>query len=513
MATDGPKQADLTGTSITDNAGDQYKFLEKLGEGATAAVYKGLVVDAKSGENKIGEIVAIKKPFSQGTEADPEAAANAKREEAILAKVSDLKGVVTPKDPSQNVSNTVIQAFIPGKMVTDFMYDKSQPGIVKKEMSQAEKDNISYGLLREYAALQMLNIVHCDLKPDNMMYDPVTSTLKIMDFGNAIDQTQSYRHEGVQGAGLHYLPDEAGRTGNTTAVDLYSIGVIMASLYADRCYMAERRDRSENDSPHEIMDDILGPDVAAKAGMPADLFAIVRHLTQAKPENRPENIALANGANDSIILSDIQAIQVQSGKLRQGYIASANAKNVAQVVKDVLTIHIDLSTIRNAFTELQKNGNLDDVSKSFLATTIPAIDQITKSQAKTLQSARENEVYNAYQATNITYTQSTIDVVKQLEAMAVAHREKTLSSIVSFSKQYDNVGRVILQTVHELKNDKDYPRIEPEKIKGVLETLSGNIIQAAAKKLEKEQGTIHKLQSLRDNLPSHEQQTVRPRRS
>ncbi len=496
---------------VIDDAGNKYKLQTELGRGATAAVYQAVIVDAKSEGNKVGETVAIKRPFAAGVEPDPEAAANAKREEAILAKVGDLKGIATAKDTSQNVSNTVIQEFIPGKMVTDFMYDKEQAGIVRREMSQAEKDNISYGLLREYAALQMLNIVHCDMKPDNMMYDPTTSTLKIMDFGNAFDQTQSYRHEGVQGAGMNYLPDEAGRTGNTTAVDLYSVGVIIASLYADRCYAAERADRSDHDSPQEIMDDVLGPDVQAKEGMPADLFAIVRHLTQASPENRPENIALANGVSDSVILSDIHATQLQAEQMRQGFIVKATAMNVPDAVKDILTNHRDLSTIRNELATLAKDPALDAASKGFIQTTLPVIDHITSTQAKTLQAGRAQEVHNTYQAENITNGESTINVVKQLEALAATHREKTFGGIVTFSKQYDSVGRAIMHSVQELRNDKNYPKIEPERMNLALKILASQVVGTARGRLEKEQNTIKSLQGLLDNLPKRPEQTVRNR--
>lgn len=518
MAADGPTQADLTGTRITDDAGNQYKLQQKLGKGATAAVYQGVVVDAKSGGNKVGETVAIKIP---SVTSDPDALENAKREEAVLAKVGDLKGLASPKGDSQTGS-TLIQDFIPGQMVTDFMYknEKGKNDIVRRDMSQSEKADISYGLLREYAALQMLNIIHCDMKPDNMMYDPQTSTLKLMDFGNAVDQTKEYRHEYIQGAGTHYLPDEAmpnralglEGTGNTTKTDLYSVGVIIASLYSDQCYMAERDKRSaEEYAPQQIMDDVLGPDVAAKEGMPADLFAITRHLTQVNPENRPENIALANGVSNSAVLSDVHATQLQADQIRQGCMAKADAMKVPQAVKDILTSHRDLSTLRNELATLEKNPELDAASKGFIKTTLPIIDDFTRTQAKKLQAGRAQEVHNAYQAENITNAESTVNIVKELETLAAAHREKSFGGIVSFSKQYDSVGKAIMHSVNELKNDRDYPKIEPEKMKGTLEKLSGSIVESAARRLEKEQGTMQKLQALRDGLPDKPQQAMRNR--
>ncbi len=359
----------------------------------------------------------------------------------------------------------------------------------------------------------MLNIVHCDLKPDNMMYDPATSTVKIMDFGNAIDQDQDYRHEGIQAAGMHYLPDEAGQTGNTHKVDLYAVGIIIASLYADRCYMAERIDRWENDSPEKIMDDVLGADVTSKAGMPADLFAIVRHLTQANPDNRPENIALANGVSNSNLLSDITVTQTQAAQLRQGYMASANAKNVSQEVKDALAQHKDLTTIRNEFAQLLKKPGLDNATRSYLTSTIPVIDRITNSQAKTLQAGRAQEVHSVYQATNITHAESTINVVKQLEALAAAHRVKAFGGIVSFSRPYDEVGKIIKHSVDQIKADKDYPKIEPVKMKVALEILSAQVIEMGSKRLEKEQGTMKTLQTLRDGIiPDQAEKAVRNRR-
>jgi tRNA A-37 threonylcarbamoyl transferase component Bud32 len=85
-------------------------------------------------------------------------------------------------------------------------------------------------LLNTVSYLHSLNIIHHDIKPENIIVDYVHNTLKLIDFGSAKFSTKSC--EGAVGGTLNYMAPEVllnmrgARTICDKAVDVWSIGVL-----------------------------------------------------------------------------------------------------------------------------------------------------------------------------------------------------------------------------------------------------------------------------------------------
>lgn len=144
-------------------------------------------------------------------------------------------------------------------------------------------------LLYALKYLKQLEIIHCDLKPENILLkEENKSGIKIIDFGSStfIDekvytyiQSRFYRAPEIM-LGIPY----------TTAIDMWSLGCIMAELYIGYPIFPGE---SENDQMSRIIEmcDVPPPEVLAMSERKQKFF------THNKESNKLEPIMLKNSRN------------------------------------------------------------------------------------------------------------------------------------------------------------------------------------------------------------------------
>lgn len=120
-----------------------------------------------------------------------------------------------------------VTEFIDGKTLTQWMIDNPSPAI---ETVREIAEQIARGLL----ALHRQEMIHQDLRPDNIMIDN-TGTVKIIDFGSTrikgIVETNAYlEQENLQGTAQYSAPEYfLGEVGSYRS-DLFSLAVIVYQM-------------------------------------------------------------------------------------------------------------------------------------------------------------------------------------------------------------------------------------------------------------------------------------------
>ena len=78
--------------------------------------------------------------------------------------------------------------------------------------------------------LHSLNIVHHDIKPENIIFDPKTEVVKIVDFGEAIQMNSSVEVILRQGGTFPYFAPEHFQSICSGKMDIWACGLILYYL-------------------------------------------------------------------------------------------------------------------------------------------------------------------------------------------------------------------------------------------------------------------------------------------
>jgi serine/threonine-protein kinase len=169
-------------------------------------------------------------------------------------------------------------------------------------------DEVSTSVSQIAAAVQAahaVGIVHRDLKPDNVMYDPTTRLVKLLDFGIATD-TDIAPEERLTRAGffvgtLMYVAPEA-LSGElvSPAADQYSLATI-AYLMLTGCLPFTAK------TPREMFSQLLSqPPIPLNEARPGLRFGagveqvIMRGLSKDPRQRYPDTVAFADALRDAL---------------------------------------------------------------------------------------------------------------------------------------------------------------------------------------------------------------------
>ncbi|XP_015580183.2 probable serine/threonine-protein kinase At1g09600 [Ricinus communis] len=216
---------------------DSYEKLEKIGQGTYSSVYKARELDT-------GKIVAMKKVRFMNM--DPESVRFMAREIHILRKldhpnVMKLEGIVTSR-----MSGSLYLVF--QYMEHDLAGLAAKPGI---KFSESQIKCYMQQLLHGLEHCHSRGVLHRDIKGSNLLIDD-KGVLKIGDFGLATlyqpDQNQALTSRVVT---LWYRAPELllGATEYGVAIDMWSVGCILAELFAGKPIMPGR---TEVEQMHKI---------------------------------------------------------------------------------------------------------------------------------------------------------------------------------------------------------------------------------------------------------------------
>ena len=200
---------------------DRYSILNKLGQGGSSITYAAI-------DNKTNQPVAIKALSLTGLE-DWKRIELFEREAKILQQ---LNHPAIPKyidyfkiETEDNIYFYIVQQLAPGQSLAHLI---SQGWIPEENIVK----NIAEQILEVLVYLQQLTpaVIHRDIKPQNIIYQPDTGKLFLVDFG-AVQDTYHHTVMGSTVVGTYgYMAPEQFRGGAILSTDLYGLGCTLLFL-------------------------------------------------------------------------------------------------------------------------------------------------------------------------------------------------------------------------------------------------------------------------------------------
>ena len=202
---------------------DGYQIVREIHGSSRSHIY--LAVDTAD-----GALVALKTP-SIDLRGDPAYLQRFMMEEWVARRINSAH-VLKPRIQSRKRNYLyVVTEFVEGQTLTQWMIDNPNPSL---ETVRGIVEQIAKGL----QAFHRLEMLHQDLRPDNIMIDG-TGTAKIIDFGSTriagiADDTASGIHDDILGTAQYTAPEYfLGERGSSRS-DIFSLGVIAYQMLTGR---------------------------------------------------------------------------------------------------------------------------------------------------------------------------------------------------------------------------------------------------------------------------------------
>lgn len=246
---------------------DRYEILEKIGAGGMSDVYK-----AK--DQVLGRFVAVKilKPeFAEDvnfvTKFHTEAQSAAGLQHPNIVNIYDVG--------SEEHVHFIVMEYVEGITLKTYIEKKGQ-------LNYKEAISIAIQVARGIEAAHNNNIVHRDIKPQNIMISH-EGKVKVTDFGIARAATSNTIHSDVMGS-VHYTSPEQARNGFVDGKsDIYSLGIVMYEMVTGR--VPFDGDTTVSIAIQHLQEEMVAPSVYAP-DLPISLEKIIMKCTQKSQDRR-----------------------------------------------------------------------------------------------------------------------------------------------------------------------------------------------------------------------------------
>lgn len=250
----------------------RYKIEKELGRGAMGVVYLGR-------DPKINRKVAIKTlDYSQFSSKELITLKARFFREAEAAGRLSHSSIVTVYDMGEEEDFAFIAMdFVTGVPLSDY-------ATADNLLAVAEVYRIIQIVAEALDYAHKQNIVHRDIKPGNIMYDPENKQVKITDFGIArITDSVKTRTGSFMGSPSYMAPEQMTGAHVDGRADIYSLGITFYQLLTGR--LPFKADSLAN-LAYKITNEKFKPVREARPDLPASATRIINKALQKKPEKR-----------------------------------------------------------------------------------------------------------------------------------------------------------------------------------------------------------------------------------
>jgi eukaryotic-like serine/threonine-protein kinase len=265
----------------------RYELTTRLGGESSGDVYLAR-------DPKINRRVAIK-AFDLKRECEPGERAGARARflrEAEAAGRLNHPNIVTVYDADESDGIVYIaMEYVAGRPLSDFVErDALLPSETVLRLLADAADALGYA--------HRHGVVHRDIKPANIMYDSLSKTLKLTDFGTARLMDDARTRAGiVLGTPSYMAPEQLEGRNVNGHTDLFALGVTLFQLLTGQLPF---RGNSMTDLMFVIANEPHRPIGSLRPELPAAVEAIVDRALAKSPFDRPRDGAeMARGLRDA----------------------------------------------------------------------------------------------------------------------------------------------------------------------------------------------------------------------
>ena len=306
---------------------DRYEILGKVGAGGMSDVYK-----AK--DLTLGRFVAIKvlkAEFSEDinfvTKFRSEAQAAAGLEHPNIVNIYDVG--------SENGLHYIVMEYVEGITLKTYIEKKGQ-------LSFKEAVSIAIQVGRGIEAAHNKNIVHRDIKPQNIMIS-TEGKVKVTDFGIARAATSNTISSDVMGS-VHYSSPEQARNGFVDGKsDIYSLGIVMYEMVTGRVPLDG--DTTVAVAIQHLQEEIVPPSVYAP-NLPISMEKIILKCTQKNPDRRYASMTALLADLRKALISPNEDFVVMVPLANQDKTRVIGADDLNQIKKQTANVYIDPASIK-----------------------------------------------------------------------------------------------------------------------------------------------------------------------
>ena len=246
--------------------------LKRVGQGGMGVVYKGRQIG-------LDRIVAIK-ILSQLQQSNEQIAMRFQREAKSIARIVHQNVVQLIDSGFDNNIAYIIMEYVEGRELSS---------LKGSELSGQLIVHIAHQILNALAEAHSRNVIHRDLKPDNIMLavsDEDKYCVKVLDFGLAAltDNSKITFSGQALGTPWYMSPEQATASPVTTMTDIYSLGCILFELASGKPPYAGNR-------PYNVMMQHVNAEIPMLVPRPeielsSEMLSFINRCLQKEPKRR-----------------------------------------------------------------------------------------------------------------------------------------------------------------------------------------------------------------------------------
>ncbi|EAS06769.2 Serine/Threonine kinase domain protein (macronuclear) [Tetrahymena thermophila SB210] len=280
----------------------------------------------------------------------------------------------------------------------------------QKQFSEQEVLNIMKKLLYAVNYMHKRNIIHRDLKLENILYerDSPDSEIKIIDFGlsKQVPKEQKARRHSIVGSETYMAPEVLSSKNYDKSCDVWSLGVIMYRLLSGELPFKQRQ---------QILDGLLIFKSPIWSSVSRDAFDLLKKMVNVYPQYR---ITIDQALKHSWFQQRRSTVQIsQLIQLQPGHLLVLNKfqlyDHFSQFKKEILQMYVKRYVSKDQELNYRKlfksidSENKGIMTKQQIDETLQklGIDKQQQEVNKTAQNNSQNQINNVQVDDTVEYSE------------------------------------------------------------------------------------------------------------